>query len=285
MSDSLTITQAVILGIVEGITEYLPISSTGHLIVTQRLLGIPMDTADAKTAADAFAISIQGGAILAVVGLYWKSVARMLAGVVGKDPEGLKMALALLVAFLPAVIIGLAAGDWIKSHLFGMWPVVGAWIVGGIALLVFAKKPVDEGPVTDPRPLPIPTLQQAFLIGLLQCVAMWPGTSRSLMVIVGGLIVGLGLRRAVEFSFLLGVLTLGAATAKDTLEYGPLMLQQYGMSSIIAGFLASSISALIAVRWLVAYLGRHGLKSFGYYRIAVGLLVGGLLLAGHLPSH
>lgn len=285
MSDSLTITQAVILGIVEGITEYLPISSTGHLIVTQRILGIPMDTPEAKIAADAFAISIQGGAILAVLGLYWKSVVRMGAGCLGKDPEGLKLALALVTAFLPAVIIGLAAGDWIKGHLFGMWPVIAAWIVGGIALLVFAGKPEPEAPHSGPKPLPVPTLRQAVFIGLLQCVAMWPGTSRSLMVMVGGLIVGMGLRRSVEFSFLLGVLTLGAATAKDTLEYGPLMVQQYGMTSLAAGFAASAVSALLAVKWLVGYLGRHGLRGFGYYRVAVGVLVGGLVLAGYLPAH
>ena len=284
MSDSLTITQAVILGIVEGITEYLPVSSTGHLIVTQRILGIPMDTPEAKTAADAFAISIQGGAILAVLGLYWKSVARMLSGVFGKDPDGLRLALSLLVAFLPAVVIGLSAGDWIKSHLFGMWPVVAAWIAGGIALLVFAGKPKAEDAAASTT-LPIPTLRQAFWIGMLQCVAMWPGTSRSLMVMVGGLVVGLGLRRSVEFSFLLGLLTLGAATAKDTVEFGPLMLEQYGPASLAAGFLAAGVSAFAAVRWLVAYLGRHGLKNFGYYRIAIGVVVGALILAGHLPAH
>lgn len=285
MSDSLTITQAVILGIVEGITEYLPISSTGHLIVTQRILGIPMDSPDAKVAADAFAISIQGGAILAVLGLYWKSVVRMGAGCLGKDSEGLKLAIALVTAFLPAVVIGLAAGDWIKGHLFGMWPVIAAWILGGVALLIFAGKPEPEAPHSGPKPLPIPTLKQAIFIGLLQCVAMWPGTSRSLMVMVGGLVVGMGLRRSVEFSFLLGVLTLGAATAKDTLEFGPLMVQTYGVDSIAAGFIAAAVSALLAVKWLVGYLGRHGLRGFGYYRIAAGVVVGAFVLLGRLPSH
>lgn len=285
MSDSLTITQAIILGVVEGITEYLPISSTGHLIVTQRILGVPMDTEEAKIAADAFAISIQGGAILAVLGLYWKSVLRMGAGCLGKDPEGLKLAIALVTAFLPAVVIGLAAGDWIKGNLFGMWPVIAAWIVGGIALLVFAGKPEPEPPSDGPKPLPLPTPRQAFLIGLLQCLAMWPGTSRSLMVMVGGLLVGLGLRRSVEFSFLLGVLTLGAATAKDTLKFGPLMVENYGMTSLAAGFIAATVSALLAVKWLVGYLGRHGLRSFGYYRIAIGVVVAALILLGRLPSH
>lgn len=284
MPDSLTILQAVILGVVEGVTEYLPISSTGHLLVTERILGIATNTKETKDAADAFAISIQGGAILAVIGLYWQSLKRMLMGVIGKDPDGLKLAFALVIAFLPAAVIGLAAGHWIKDHLFGMWPVVAAWIIGGIALLVFARKPV-AGTGEDDAKLPIPTLNQAFMIGLLQCVAMWPGTSRSLMVIVGGLLVGLGLRRAVEFSFLLGVLTLGTATAKDTLEFGPLMLHHYGMASIAAGFIAATVSAFLAVRWLVSYLSRHGLKNFGYYRIAIGLVIGGLILAGHLPAN
>ena len=243
-----------------------------------------MNTAEAKEVADAYAIAIQGGAILAVLGLYWKSVWRMILGLLGKDAEGLRLAMALLVAFMPAAVIGLAVGGAIKQHLFGMWPVVVAWMVGGVALLVFARRPKPEDGSEVPAHLPLPTLRQAFLIGLLQCVAMWPGTSRSLMSVVGGLAVGMSLRKSVEFSFLLGVLTLGAATAKDTLDYGALMVQYYGVESLAAGFAASTVSAFLAVRWLTGYLARHGLQTFGYYRIAIGLVVGALLLTGHLPA-
>ncbi|MEM6910972.1 MAG: undecaprenyl-diphosphate phosphatase [Verrucomicrobiota bacterium] len=271
--------QAGVLGIVEGLTEYLPISSTGHLIVTQRFLGIPMDTPERKQAADAYAISIQGGAILAVLGLYFPSVRRMALGLLGRDPEGLRLALALVVAFLPAVAIGLAFNHIIKEYLFGLWPVVMAWIVGGILILVLARKPKAEE-LGESGTLPVPTLRQSLLIGLFQCVAMWPGTSRSLMVIVGGLLVGLSMRRSVEFSFLLGLLTLGAATCKDAVEFGPLMLATYGWGSLLVGGLAALISAVFAVKWMVGYLNRHGLQLFGWYRIAVGLLVASLIWAG-----
>jgi undecaprenyl-diphosphatase len=270
--------QAVVLGVVEGVTEYLPISSTGHLIVTQRLMGIPVGTPQEKDAADAFAICIQAGAILAVLGLYFPSVRRMTLGLLGRDPDGLKLAISLVTAFLPAMVAGLLLSKPIKAVLFGMWPVVFAWIIGGIAILLVARKPK---PSTDePGILPIPSLRQALLIGCFQCVAMWPGTSRSLMAIVGGIVVGMGMRRAVEFSFLLGLLTLGAATAKDGLEFGPLMLHTYGLPALIVGAIAAFASAVFAVRWLVGYLNQHGLQVFGYYRIAIGLIVAMWLKVG-----
>ena len=124
--------QAFILGVIEGITEYLPISSTGHLLVAQHLMGLDSGSAEAKAAADTFAICIQGGAILAVVGLYYKRVLQMILGVFGKDPEGLKLALSIIIGFLPAAVIGLALNDWIEEKLFGMWPVIIAWVVGGV---------------------------------------------------------------------------------------------------------------------------------------------------------
>jgi len=268
--------QAVVLGVVEGVTEYLPISSTGHLIVTQRLMGISVETPEAKDAADAFAICIQAGAIVAVLGLYFPSVRRMLLGVLGRDPEGLRLAMALVTAFLPALVLGLLFNKMITAVLFGMWPVIFAWIVGGIIILAVARKPKPSGEA--PGTLPVPDLRQALLIGCFQCVAMWPGTSRSLMAIVGGMVVGMGMRRSVEFSFLLGVITLGAATVKDGLEFGPLMLETYGLPALVAGAIAAFASAVLAVRWLVGYLNQHGLQVFGWYRIAVGLLVGAWML-------
>ncbi len=272
---------ALILGLVEGLTEYLPVSSTGHLLFTQRLLGIPQ-----SEVADAFAICIQAGAIVAVLGLYFRRVKDMALGVVGKNPNGLKLAILLVVAFLPAVAGGLFLEEPIKTYLFGgekwgLWPIVIAWLVGGIAILgvSFYRKAHQKSPRTglDLQDL---TFRMALIIGIFQCVAMWPGTSRSLMTIISGVLVGLSLPAAVEFSFLLGVITLGAATCKDAVEFGPKMLEAYGATNLFLGFIAAWLSAVLAVRWMVAYLNRNGMAVFGYYRILIGILATFYLLYG-----
>jgi undecaprenyl-diphosphatase len=272
--------QSLLLGLVEGITEYLPVSSTGHLLVTQRLLGIGM--ADDKTAADAFAISIQGGAIAAVMGLYYKQVWQMFLGLLGKSPAGLQLLIKLVIAFLPAAVTALTLEKWIKAHLFGIQPIILAWFVGGALILAVGwwkrRNPREENQLS----LADMTWRMALVIGLLQCVAMWPGTSRSLMTIVGGIVVGLRPKDAVEFSFLLGVMTLGAATAKDTLEYGTLMLETFGFGNLLAGFLASTLSAALAVKWLVSYLQKHGMELFGWYRIAIAVIAAILVGMGLL---
>ncbi|MES2658097.1 MAG: undecaprenyl-diphosphate phosphatase [Verrucomicrobiota bacterium] len=288
--------QAFILGVIEGITEYLPISSTGHLLVAQHLMGIGTTDATGKAAADTFAICIQGGAILAVVGIYMKRVLQMLRGVLGQDPEGLKLAMMLLAGFLPAAVIGLALNDKIEEKLFGMWPVIIAWIVGGVLILATAWWRKRNPLAGNGKDLFEMTLKMAIVIGLLQCVAMWPGTSRSLMTIVGGLLVGLSIRAAVEYSFLLGVLTLTAATAKKAVwkvdapgvgeQYDvwfggtKLMWDTYGALPLAIGIIAAAVSAAIAVKWLVSYLQSHGLSIFGWYRIAIGLIIGSLIVAG-----
>jgi undecaprenyl-diphosphatase len=286
--------QAFILGIIEGITEYLPVSSTGHLLVAQHLMGIGVENARAKAAADTFAICIQGGAILAVVGLYYKRVFQMILGVLGKDAEGLKLAFSIVVGFLPAAVIGLLLNDWIEEKLFGMWPVIIAWVTGGVLILAatwWNKRNPAMGGGCELLQI---TWKMALIIGFLQCVAMWPGTSRSLMTIVGGLMVGLTIRAAVEYSFLLGVLTLTAATAKKAVWpvhgldesvdvwFGGarLMWESYGAVPLIVGIVAATISAALAVKWLVSYLQSNGLAVFGYYRIALGVVIGGLTLAG-----
>ncbi|MGC4015432.1 MAG: undecaprenyl-diphosphate phosphatase [Luteolibacter sp.] len=284
--------QSLLLGLIEGITEFLPVSSTGHLIVAQRLMGIGTLSPTDKEAADAFAICIQGGAILAVLGLYWKHVKQMLFGLLGRDPAGLKLLINLIVGFLPAAVVGLALHHWIEDKLFGLWPVVTSWVVGGVAILaaVWWRR---KNPVTgNKRELGQLTWQLALIIGLLQCIAMWPGTSRSLMTIAGGLLVGLTVRAAVEYSFLLGVLTLTAATAKTALDKahasGPefehhfgtakLMLHQFGAANLAIGGIAAMVSAFLAVKWLVGYLQSHGLALFGWYRIAIGTAVATLIL-------
>lgn len=268
------ILQAFILGIVEGLTEYLPVSSTGHLLLTQRLLGI-----ESSTSADAFAICIQAGAILAVLGLYRARVWQMTMGLLGRNPEGRFLAFAIVAAFLPAALIGLALEKPIKFYLFGgdawgLWPIIAAWFVGGVAILLVSGWRRHRGGISQTGvDLNSITLRMAIIIGLAQCIAMWPGVSRSLVTIVGGLLVGLSLPAAVEFSFLLGVVTLTAATAYDALKHGSEMLSTYGPTPLIVGFVAAWLSAVIAIKWMVGYLKSHGLEIFGWYRVALAIVV------------
>lgn len=275
---------ALILGVVEGLTEYLPVSSTGHLLLTQRLLGIPN-----SEAADAFAICIQGGAILAVLGLYYKRVLQMGRGMLGKDPAGFRLGTAILAAFVPAAALGYILEKTIKKYLFGeawgLWPVVTAWFVGGVAILLVGwLRRKNHRPVSEGLSIEQITLRMAVVIGVAQCLAMWPGVSRSLITIVGGLLVGLSLPAAVEFSFLLGVLTLSAATAYDGLRHGATMLESYGPTALLIGALAAWLSAVLAVKWMVGYLNKHGMAVFGYYRIALALLVAAALLLGWITG-
>ncbi|HVE17097.1 MAG TPA: undecaprenyl-diphosphate phosphatase [Chthoniobacterales bacterium] len=276
---------ALILGLVEGLTEYLPVSSTGHLLIAQRLLGIA-----SSESADAFAICIQSGAILAVVGLYFNRVRHMALGCLGRDPEGLKLSINVVAAFIPAAVIGLLLEKPIKKYLFGgnefgLWPIVGAWFVGGVAILaVVIWRRSRNVVLKKPRSITDLTIASAVLIGVIQCLAMWPGVSRSLVTIVGGLLVGLGLPAAVEFSFLLGMVTLTAATGYDGLKYGKEMLATFGPAPLAIGLFASWLSAVIAVKWMVSYLNRHGLAIFGYYRIILALVVAALILKGFFPG-
>ena len=285
---AMTLGQALVLGLVEGVTEYLPVSSTGHLLLAQRAMGIGAasdllsapERERAKAAADAYAICIQAGAILAVLGLYARRVKEMIMGLAGKDPAGLRMVINILAGFVPAAILGLVFADLIKAYLFGPWPVVIAWFVGGAAILLVAwwRKARGCKPASG-RPLDELTWRLALLIGFAQCIAMWPGISRSLVTIVGGVLVGLSLPAAVEFSFLLGVVTLGAATAYDGLRHGQTMLETFDLLSLSTGLLVAFVSAVVAVKWMVAYLNRHGLALFGYYRVIVAV-VATLLITG-----
>jgi undecaprenyl-diphosphatase len=266
--------QALVLGLVEGLTEYLPVSSTGHLLLAQRAMGIPADAA-----ANAYAICIQAGAIVAVLGLYRARVAQMLRGLAGRDAAGRRLALAIVVAFLPAAVVGLLFDERIEEALFGLWPVVAAWLVGGLAILAVARarRGRDRSAGAELAAL---GWRGALAIGLFQCLALWPGTSRSLVTIVGGLVVGLELTAAVEFSFLLGVVTLLAATGYKALKEGEGMLAAYGPLTLLLGAVAAWLSAVLAVRWMVAWLQRHGLALFGWYRVALALAVAGALAAG-----
>lgn len=270
--------QALILGLVEGLTEYLPVSSTGHLLLAQRLMGI-----ESGDISDAFVISIQAGAILAVIGLYRARVGEMLLGVAGRNPGGRRLAFNLVAAFIPAAVLGLILEKIIKKFLFGgsawgLWPIVAAWFAGGVAILVVTTIRKRRGRVTTGTGLEDLTLKMSILIGAAQCLAMWPGVSRSLITIVGGLLAGLSLPAAVEFSFLLGVITLGAATAKDMLDFGGAMLSTYGWLPVAVGFFAAWASAVLAVKWMVGYLKTHGMAIFGWYRVVLAIAVTAWLL-------
>lgn len=267
--------QAIILGIVEGLTEYLPVSSTGHLLVAQRLLGIP-----ASEAANAYIIVIQAGAIAAVLSLYQKRVVQMLRGLAGQDDKGRQLALSLVAAFVPAAIIGKLLDDPIEELLFGPWPVVAAWAAGGALLLYLAPRIKDRpGLATDEI-----RWRAAVIVGLAQCAALWPGVSRSLATMLGGVAMGLSMVGAVEFSFLLGLLTLGAATAYKGLKSGHALVDAYEPSLILAGLVTSWISAILAVRWMIGWITRHGMVVFGYWRLFTAAAVAAMLLTGVMKA-
>ncbi len=267
--------QAFWLGLVEGITEFLPVSSTGHLLMVQRWMGIPEGEA-----ANAFAICIQAGAILAVLMLYPRRLLQVGQGALGQSPAGRSLLVALAVAFLPAAVIGLVFDDAIEAILFGPWPIIVAWFVGGVALLLWGSRLRPDLPGIVELEFISPRM--AIWIGLAQCVAMWPGTSRSLMTIVAGVLVGLSLQAAVEFSFILGLLTLGAATAFKLLGHADLLMETYSASSLAIGLVTAWISAAIAVKWMVAYLQKRGLAVFGVWRVTGAIVAAGLLLSGLL---
>ena len=240
----MTLLDAIILGIVEGITEYLPVSSTGHLILFNWMLGL--DSGPAARSADAFTIVIQGGAILAVLGLYRNRVRSMLRGLAGKDPRGMRLVVNLFVAFLPAAVVGPFVNDWIEARLFQPVPVLVA-LGGGGLLMLFMGRSGRRGSNMDPADL---SLAAAFFIGLLQLIAMWPGVSRSMITIVAGMMVGLRPVRAAEFSFLLGLPTLGGACVwrltKNLMGTEPNLFQELGWINVVAGIVVATISAAIA---------------------------------------
>jgi undecaprenyl-diphosphatase len=262
--------QAVVLGVVEGITEYLPVSSTGHLILVVSLLGL--DRPDAKPSLDAYEVVIQGGAILAVVGLYWPRVLELLRGLLGRDPAGLRLLVNLGVGFLPSALVGVALEKKIDEHLFHPLPVLAALVVGG-AFMIALDRWRARSPERPERTIDQLEWRHALAIGALQCLALWPGTSRSMTTIVGGLLVGLRPRAAAEFSFLLGLPTLGAACLWKLLRHGD-QVAQLGTSSVLLGIAVATVSAALAVRWLVGFLNRHGLAPFGWYRLGLATLLG-----------
>ncbi len=297
----LSVPDAIILGTVEGVTEYLPVSSTGHLIIAGHALKLdseqPLTSTDGrplwyikpskkhpqgkaltlKLAADTFTIVIQFGAIAAVALLYWRQLWSMVRGLLGRDPAGLRLLRNLLVAFLPAAFIGLAIHDWIDAHLFSVGAVIAAQVAGAI-LIFWAERYRRRrvSPATERHAVEAITVPQALNIGLLQCAALWPGMSRSMMTIVGGYIAGLDPRRSAEFSFLLGFVTLSAATVFKSYKSGAAMIQVFGWPHVLLGCVVAAITAAMAVRFLVGWLSRHGMVVFAYYRLALAVVLAAL---------
>ncbi len=256
MSDWLS---AVILGVVEGVTEFLPVSSTGHLILASALLGY--DPERWKL----FNIVIQLGAILAIVVLYWRTFVAVLGGLARRDPVAWRFTRNVVLAFVPAAVIGLALHKQIEALLGNALVVAVALIVGGIAILVIERL-VRRATITGVAAIPA---QTAFGVGLAQCLAMIPGVSRSGATIMGALSLGVDRRTAAEFSFFLAVPTmLGATTLelfKNRAELGNSQLEL-----IAVGFAVAFVVALVVVRAFVTFIGRHGFAPFAWYRIVAG---------------
>ena len=252
---------ALLLGLVEGITEFLPISSTGHLILVGRACGLTGDRAEV------FEIFIQIGAVLAVIVEYRAKLLAVARGAMSDTPER-SFAKSVAIAFLPAAGAGLLFQHWISKHLFGPATVAAALVVGAVAILAVERwKPaplIDRADRVDPR--------RAALIGLAQCVALWPGFSRSAATILGGLLCGLERKAATEFSFFLAIPTLSAATVyhlwrkRDALIPGDLLW-------LLVATAVSFVVAWASIRWLLRFVATHDLKPFAWYRIAVGFLV------------
>ncbi len=265
--DLLLLLKAVAMGIVEGLTEFLPISSTGHLILAGELL----DFLDEEKRG-VFEIAIQLGAILAVCWEYRRRLADVLIDL-PRSPQARRFVLNLLIAFLPAALVGLAAGAYIKRYLFSPVPVALALVAGGL-LILWVERRVHAVAVHEVDAM---SWKDALKVGIAQCFALIPGTSRSGATIIGGLWFGLSRKAATEFSFFLAIPTLGAASLYDVYSNRHLF-DAHDLGLFAVGGAASFVSAFVAVRALLRYIARHDFTVFAYYRIVFGLLV--LLIAG-----
>lgn len=299
----LSATDAIVLGVVEGVTEFLPISSTGHLIIANQVLGLESDKPltnaageplwykkasekhpegeplTLKLAADTYTVVIQVGAILAVVFMYWPQLMNMLIGLFGRSSSGVRLLRNVLLAFVPVAVIGFLLHDTIDKYLFSIGAVVAAQI-GGALIMLWAerwrKKNSGIGfSKSEPADL---SPGKAVGVGFAQCLALWPGTSRSMVTIVGGYLAGLTPVKAAEFSFLVGLPTLAGAAVYKSYKSGAAMIEVFGWSSVLLGCFVAAISAAIAVKFFVRFLGRNGLALFAFYRIAVAIVLAAFYL-------
>lgn len=250
--------KTIILGLVEGLTEFLPVSSTAHLIVSENILGIQN-----SKFLNFFTVFVQLGAIAAVPFLYFK---RLFA-------SGLSIYYTIIASFIPAVILGVLLDDFLESLFQGYWFIAVSWIIGGLILIR-----IDRWLPANENSLEIQSISylKAFKIGLFQCIAMIPGVSRSGATIVGGRVLGLSHSAAVEYSFLLGIPTILGACAKKLLDYRhdfDVLFTEEHIQFLSVGTGVSFVVALITIKWMVGFVKKHGFTFFGYYRIAIGLLL------------
>ena len=257
--------KAAILGIVEGLTEFLPISSTGHLILVGSLLGFDDDKAKV------FDIAIQTGAIFAVILVYWQKI-RDTVVALPTDRQAQRFALNVFIAFVPAVVLGLLFGKAIKAHLFTPVVVASTFIIGGFIIL-WAEKRQQNNPATALiQSVDAMGPMDALKVGLVQCLAMIPGTSRSGATIIGGMLMGLSRQAATDFSFFLAIPTLIGAGAYSLYKERAL-LSMADAPMFAVGLLFSFLSAWLCIRWLLRYIASHSFVVFAWYRIAFGLIV------------
>ncbi len=257
--------KAAVMGLVEGLTEFLPISSTGHLILAGALLGF--DDEKAKV----FDIAIQTGAIFAVILVYWQKI-RDTVLALPTDRQAQRFALNVTIAFFPAVLLGLLFGKAIKAHLFNPVVVASTFILGGFVILWAEKRQRDNPTVTRIQEVEAMTMVDALKVGLVQCLAMIPGTSRSGATIIGGMLLGLSRKAATDFSFYLAIPTLmGAGAYSLYKERALLSLADVPMFGV--GLLVSFVSAWLCIRWLLRYIASHSFVGFAYYRIVFGVIV------------
>jgi len=257
----MTLLQAIVIAIVEGITEYLPVSSTGHMIVTSSLMGI-----EPTEFTKLYVVAIQLGAILAAVVLYWRKFF---------DVSNWRFYLKLIVAVIPALVLGLLLSDWIDELLESSMTVAVMLLVGGVVLL-FIDKAFQNQNIDDEKQITNP---KAFWIGLWQCVAMIPGVSRSAASIIGGMQQGLTRRLAAEFSFFLAVPTMCAATGYKLLK-GYKAFDQDSIVLLLVGNVVAFVVAMIAIKLFITYLQKYGFKAFGWYRIIAGIVLMVLIQSG-----
>jgi undecaprenyl-diphosphatase len=257
--------KATIMGVVEGLTEFLPISSTGHLILTGALLGFDDDKAKV------FDIAIQTGAIFAVILVYWQKI-RDTVVALPTDKQAQRFALNVTIAFFPAVILGLAFGKAIKANLFTPVVVASTFILGGFLILWAERRQQQNPAIARIQDVDAMTPMDALKVGLVQCLAMIPGTSRSGATIIGGMLLGLSRKAATDFSFYLAIPTLiGAGVYSLYKERALLSLADLPLFGV--GLVVSFISAWLCIRWLLRFISTHSFVGFAYYRILFGLVV------------
>ncbi|HWS74809.1 MAG TPA: undecaprenyl-diphosphate phosphatase [Quisquiliibacterium sp.] len=264
--------KAVILGVVEGLTEFLPISSTGHLILASSLLGFSGEKEKL------FSVAIQTGAMLSVIWYYRRRIASVVSGL-GSDPAARRFAANVVIAFLPAAVLGVLFGRYIKAWLFHPVPVASAFIVGGLVILWVERVHGRAG--RAPRIDSVDELgpRDALKLGIAQAFALIPGTSRSGATIIGGMLFGLSRRAATEFSFYLAIPTLIGAGVYDSWKYRHL-LTMADVPLFGVGLLFAFLSALACVHWLIRYVASHDFVVFAWYRIVFGLVVLGTAWSG-----